>query len=150
MNKALSIDRKPEPLGSLPQTVAARLLSTSARTLRKWTDAPRNPDGSYDARALIEWFVARSGTGVDAKLSGGTSPALERFREERAKLARLDRLEREGQLLPRDRVHDGLARIATIIRMAGDALQRQFGPDALELLNDALDDAQREITALAE
>lgn len=84
----------------------------------------------------------------DPMLAGSTSPALERFREERAKLARLDRLEREGKLLARDKVHDGLARIATILRGAGDTLQRQFGPDALELLNDALDDAQREIVAL--
>src|ERR1041385_3788699 len=41
---------------------------------------------------------------------GGSSPALERYREERAALARLDRLEREGQLLPRDEVREGTAR----------------------------------------
>jgi hypothetical protein len=76
---------------------------------------------------------------------GGSSPALERYREERAALARLDRLEREGQLLPRDQAKESLGRIAGILRGAGDALQRQFGPAAVEILYEALTDAQREM-----
>ena len=42
--------------------------------------------------------------------------SLERYREERAKLARLDRLEREQLLIPRDEVRDGLGRIASVLR----------------------------------
>jgi hypothetical protein len=76
---------------------------------------------------------------------GGNSPALERYREERAALARLDRLERQMQLVPRDQVRQALGRIAAILRSAGDALQRQFGPAAMEILHEALDDAQQEI-----
>jgi hypothetical protein len=38
----------------------------------------------------------------------GSSPALERYREERAALAKLDRLERERRLLPRDKVRQSL------------------------------------------
>ncbi len=81
----------------------------------------------------------------DVLLQGSNSPALERYREERAELARLDRLERQRQLLPRDQMREALARIAGIIRGAGDALQRQFGPAAVEILHEALDDAQREM-----
>lgn len=77
-----------------------------------------------------------------------SSPALERYREERALLARLDRREREGTLVPRHQVRDGLERIAAILRAAGDQLQREYGAGALELLSDALDDAQREIDRL--
>jgi hypothetical protein len=76
---------------------------------------------------------------------GGNSPALERYREERAALARLDRLEREGALLPRDQVRESLGRIAAIVREAGDAIGRQFGHAAAEILSEALDDARREI-----
>lgn len=36
----------------------------------------------------------------DAMMNGAGGPVLERYREERAVLARLDRLEREGLLLP--------------------------------------------------
>jgi hypothetical protein len=81
----------------------------------------------------------------DPLLQGGTSPALERYREERASLARLDRLERESQLLPRDQVHEALGRIAAILREAGDALQREFGANAAAILHEALDDAETQI-----
>jgi len=81
----------------------------------------------------------------DELMQGSSSPALERYREERALIARLDRLEREARLVPRDEVRDALGRIASILRGAGDTLQRQFGPAAAEILLEALDDASREI-----
>lgn len=82
---------------------------------------------------------------TDVLLEGGSSPALERYREERALLARLDRLERQRRLLPRDELRESLGRIAAILRGAGDALQQQFGAAAVEILYEALDDAQGEI-----
>jgi hypothetical protein len=81
----------------------------------------------------------------DPLMQGSGSPALERYREERAAIARLDRLEREGKLIPRDAARESLGRIASILRGAGDALQRQFGPSAVEVLYEALDDAVQEV-----
>ena len=78
----------------------------------------------------------------------GSSPALERYREERAQLARLDRLEREGQLVSRDSVRQGLAQIAGLLRTAGESLQRECGSEARLILDEALDDAGREIERL--
>ncbi|OAI57943.1 hypothetical protein AYO47_00175 [Planctomyces sp. SCGC AG-212-M04] len=78
------------------------------------------------------------------------SPALERYREERAAMARLDRLEREGQLVARGDVREGLGRVAAILRDAGDGLLQQFGRGAVELLNEALCDAEQEIKRLFE
>src|SRR5262245_1258054 len=72
-----------------------------------------------------------------------SSTALEPYREERAALAKLDRLERERELLPRHETKETLGRIAAILRAAGDALQRQFGLAAAEILHEALDDAER-------
>ena len=82
---------------------------------------------------------------VDELMQGGGSPALERYREERAAIARLDRLEREGQLVSRSEVRESLSRIAAILRGAGDTLQRQFGQAAADVLLEALDDAGREM-----
>jgi hypothetical protein len=82
----------------------------------------------------------------DALMAGSGSPALEEYRRERAVLARLDRLEREGQLLPRDEVRDALVRMAALLRAAGDLLGRQFGSEAQDVLNEALDDVQAEIS----
>jgi len=93
---------------------------------------------------------------IDDPLLEGASQSLknayvkEQIKEKREKaaLARLDRQEREHELLSRDEVHDSLARIASIIRGCGDAMQRRFGPEALEILNDSLDSADREIESL--
>ena len=81
----------------------------------------------------------------DELLQGNGSPALERYREERAILARLDRQEREGQLLPREVTRIALGRVATILREAGDTLNRQFGATAGEILSEAIEDVMREI-----
>lgn len=81
----------------------------------------------------------------DPLMQGTGSPALERYREERAAMARLDRLEREQNLIPRGEVREALGRIAAILRGAGDVLQREAGRAAFEILCEALDDAQREI-----
>lgn len=83
----------------------------------------------------------------DPLMQGGGSPALEAYREERAKMARFDRLKQEGQLVPRDSVRAGLGRVASILRDACQALERQFGPAAAEIFREALDDAEREITS---
>ena len=81
----------------------------------------------------------------DVLLQGAPSPALERYREERAKIAKLERLEREGKLLPRHQIREFLARVATLIREAGERLDRQFGESSAAILYEALDEAQREI-----
>lgn len=81
----------------------------------------------------------------DDLMVGPTSPALERYREERAAMARMTRLEREGELLPRDMVRQSLSKTATILRNAGELLQKQFGQGAADMLYEALGDAEAEI-----
>ena len=98
--------------------------------------------------ALFEFLAANASKlsrEDEALLQGPASPALEAYREERAKIAKLDRQERERQLVRRDEVRQALARIAVILRGAGDTLQRQFGAEAVEILYEALEDAEREI-----
>jgi len=101
----------------------------------------------FYGRAIVEaWATAqRRETDGDPLLSGTTTPALERYRDERAKLAKLDRLERERDLLKRHEVHEMLSRVASILRGAGEVLQREYGAQAHKILDEALDDAEREI-----
>ena len=105
-------------------------------------DLPEFVRAFHDFLAASAQKLARE---PDDLLEGGPSPALERYRQERAELARLDRMERQRQLLPRDAVRESLARIASLIRQAGERLEREFGPQAAGCLYEALDEAQREI-----
>lgn len=99
-------------------------------------------------RALHDFFrrnAQKLAEPDDALMAGESTPALERYREERAALARLDRLERERVLVNRQAIREGMGRISAVLRTAGDTLQRQFGPEALEILNEALAEAEREM-----
>jgi len=46
-------------LTALTQGQAAALLSVTARAIRDWHDAPRNPDGTYPGPALIAYYIAK-------------------------------------------------------------------------------------------
>jgi len=81
----------------------------------------------------------------DPLMQGVASPALEDYRRERATMAKLDRMEREDSLIPREQVRLALGRIASQLQAAGDGLQSRFGPAAVEILREALDEAEREI-----
>ncbi len=141
--------------GSIPQKHWRQMSGRQTKVLNEQAERYGIPFGGPSislpsvVHALHDFLAAnahRLAGDDDPMLAGSSSQALERYREERAALARLDRLERERLLLSRDEVREGLGRIAAILRGAGDVLQRQFGPAALEVLNDALDDAQCEIT----
>ena len=83
----------------------------------------------------------------DVLLTGSStgSPALERYRAEKALLAKMEREEKEGSLIPRDLIRQGFTRVASRLRQAGEILLREYGPSAADVLNRALDDADREV-----
>ena len=85
----------------------------------------------------------------DLLRSGGHSPALERYREEKALIARLDRLEREKELVSAKEVEKFCNWFADRIRNAAELVGRRFGDEALAIYTDALDDCQQMIQANA-
>lgn len=103
---------------------------------------PKLARAIHDFLAKNKVKLARDETVV---MDGPNSPALERYREERALTARLTRLEREGQLVDRDMVRQSMQKAAAVIRQTGDTLLKQFGPPAAQILFDGIDDAEAEI-----
>ncbi len=108
---------------------------------------------TVDLAAVIRWlhdFLADNrqklqATDGEDPMSGESTPALERWREEKWRLARLERQRVEQSQLPRDEIHELLGRVAGILRAMGDRLQRRFGPEAYNMLTEALDDADRHV-----
>jgi len=140
--------------GSIPQKHWRRMSGRQTKVINEQAERYGIPFGGakIDLPAVVRAmhdFLADNAVKLarneDDLLAGPGSPALERYREERAAIARLDRLEREGALVSRDEVRTSFGRVAAILRTAGDALQRQFGPAAVEVLYEALEDAGREI-----
>lgn len=79
----------------------------------------------------------------DSMLDGDGSPALERYREERAVIAQLERMERERSLVSRSEVHELMGQLGSILRTACTTLEQRHGAEARLVLDDAYDQFQR-------
>lgn len=100
----------------------------------------------YARDCCVAWVLARYAGGDGDNLLGGSgSPALEAFRRERARLAKLDRLEREGALIRRTDVRYGLDRLAALLRSFAERLRTRHGQEAAALLDDVLSTFDREL-----
>jgi hypothetical protein len=74
-------------------------------------------------------FGSKEGQGISA---------LERSRLADAIAKETTNLERQRKLLPRNEIEPALLQLAGILRQAADRLQREYGADAAEIINDAL------------
>jgi hypothetical protein len=91
------------------------------------------------------------GNGDPDLLMEGSSPWLEKYREEKARLARLDRLKREGSLFPREQVLQHLRAITGVLRSTGERMVRAAtAADCHELMDDGLVAIVASFEALAE
>lgn len=100
--------------------------------------------------ALIQRELARQreamGQGDDDPMlyQGGESPNLERLRAAKAKLAEMDLEERRGTHADLAELHQSLLRFGGQIRRAGEILQRRYGPEATDVLNEAIETAHED------
>lgn len=78
----------------------------------------------------------------DPMMSGENTQAIERYRLAKAKLAEMELEDRRKETINRDELHAVLGKMAGLFRGCGEALQKQYGPDALELLNETLEDVE--------
>ncbi len=79
--------------------------------------------------------------------SGHASPALEWYRRERARLARLDRRAREGELISWREFDYVVRELTDLVRGAGERLYRDYGKEVGDVLVDALHEGERRYEA---
>lgn len=84
----------------------------------------------------------------DPSLAGVASPALEKKRQLDCQRMELLLQRERGLWIERRLVHEGHNRMGAILRTAGEALLRQYGDAAQKIINDALDNCERETDRL--
>lgn len=122
-------------------------LTFDASLAQKWVVDPGFPggrDGPWDASAVFAWWRENRDRHAEVDMDGPPSPALERYREARAKMVELDYDERRGELIPRDDWNTFVGRVCGILRRAAEVLQRTCGPSAHAVLDDAIISIERE------
>jgi hypothetical protein len=141
MNKPTAKDQT-ATMAALSQTAAAWLVGVSSRTFRD-TDAPRESDGTYNARSLVAWIKGKATADTDPLLIGGDSPNLERYRAAKAELAELDAAERRGRMVDVDALREWWgSEIAGPLKRAIQVLESQHGKPAADLIANALRKAE--------
>lgn len=135
-------------LATATQDEVAAVLGISAMQVSRLQKTEGAPTG-INVPEFVGWYVERqlrratTQAGGDPDMVGGDSPALERYRAAKADLAELDRDERRMKLIPRDQAEESARMRAQVMRRAGEKLQRRFGVEAQEILDDAIDEATR-------
>lgn len=113
--------------------------------------------GHFDLSAIAQWYaedIKRRAKKTFADPSGDPdladfdSPNLERYRGHKADLAELELMKKRGELIDRPAVRDGLARVAAVLRGAGEKIQERYGVEAAAILEDALASCDSEAEAM--
>jgi len=111
---------------------------------------------TWNVADVVKWlfeFLAKHGPRIrreDAADGDGFGAAREELYKERIQLVRLERRTREGTLIPADLVVEALQLAGTQLRSAALQLQREFGPRAWEIYNEALTAANDVIETLCD
>jgi hypothetical protein len=143
---------------SCPQRDYSELTGRSPSGLREIASKYSIPCGGAPIdigaclRALHD-FVAATGPAMrraereaadgDPMLSGGASPALERYRNHKADILALDLAERRGESIPIADLEAGIAAWQDRMKRFGDWLRKRHGNEAGEAFNEALEDSAR-------
>lgn len=114
---------------------------------------------TIDLFAVALWlhdFLAENGTKLlkpetdDSLLEGESTPALEELRRVQCEIKKRELAQIDRELIGREEINHILGRVASILRQFGLELQKKFGPDALDLFNQFLTQAEEEALRLAD
>lgn len=147
------------PGGKLGVTIVdlCRMAGVARSTVQQWTRTagfpPRMADNSVNAFAAGVWYRDRQISKVsqsistDPLMAGEGSDALEAYRWQKAILAGYDVEERRRSIIRMDDANEVFSEVARILRQSHETIQRQFGAEAHEILEDALREASVLINA---
>ena len=134
--------------------IVANVIGIDRVTYHTWRNqgAPQKTNNGWPITDTIAWAKDTKWGGAsiedsdDPLMFGHNSPALEDYRKAKARLAELDLAEKQGNLLAAEHVEDGLNRVSSLIRGLCEQTKLRFPPEYLELLNQCLDDLEREFS----
>ncbi len=127
---------------------AAGVIGVSGRRLSEFLarGCPGGP-GKYPLPEIIGWCKENiwkprpaSQSADDPLLVGSNSPALEKYREQKAAQETIKTARMQGEYIPIETAREFVAAISANLKSAADRLEEQFGPAARKLMESALED----------
>jgi hypothetical protein len=125
-------------LKKLLQQPAAQLSGWTPRGLRD-SDAPRNPDGSYDGAKLVKWLLERE----QAKRKVVDLKAIDHeLRQEKLREVRRKNDMADGLLVQTSKVGDELLAIGKRMLEGAKQIGKRFGPEAEKAVFEIFENAR--------
>ena len=136
---------------SIPKSDWETLCGRDRTTLRQQANRYGFPigKGSVDLQKFLSYFsdwLAENQGRLRSTKGGEDHPKIKaeiRLKEASAREKELAVAERLGQTISRSRVHEMLTILAGTLKDAGERLEKHHGTEALEILNDSLDEFER-------
>lgn len=136
----------------------AFLFDVTVQAIDSWirTGCPAPKDSGhrvFDLKQVIAWRRARDEAnarprtpdGEDPLMLAGSSPALERYRMAKAKMAEFDLQQKRGHLVEKHAITTQFRAAAATLRAAFETLERRHGREVGDSLRDVLDDVIRNL-----
>ncbi len=133
------------------QAKVAEFFGVSPRTVDSWRRSGMpGENGKWNLQKILFWLRTsgpwRPKVVVDdAMMQGGDSPALERFRLARARIAENELARQEGTLVDQDVMKEILGLWAAVNRRFALKLQKEFGPRGRELYDEWLNSSEKTV-----
>lgn len=157
VEKLLEVENRDRILQNLPIGEYCRYAKRRINVVREQGERYGLPvsDKTISVPEVIEWvhdflrdncWKLKGAEAIDDPLlEGDPSDGLEEYRRESAKVKKLQRLQLERTLVPRQEIREALDRTANMLSRLVEDLERKFGPDAADLAESALSGLEREV-----
>jgi len=150
--------KRPGP-GWLSKNELSAVFDVNPRTFEKVYRRYASPESEktiegkiyFHARSVVNAWAESKDAGrpkvapdvdTDPLLAGFDSPALEEYRRHAAREKKVKADLAERSAVPLDEIESTLLKLTPILRNAGEELNRRFGNDAGQILNEAIDQWQ--------
>lgn len=110
-----------------------KLYYRGSALLRIYADVENNPHKNHPGKKATDE--------TDPLLVGSDTPALERYRLAKAELSELELAEKRKQLVSLDLLKETWGPVVDVMRKAIMTIEKDYGRDAGEVIDDAIDEA---------
>ena len=123
--------------------ISVKTVDTWIRKGMPYISKGRTKKGWYDLREIARWVAAqRAGISVD---DADKEQADAAYREEKTRMARLQREKLEGKLVDIEEYNEKLMQTVGMIRKGIEQFRRTFGNDAVEMLTGTIDEVEERL-----
>ena len=109
-------------------SAVAKIFGIRRQSFAAWKGLPRNPDGTFDLAAVVQWRVENLAEQLRSRAPEPPSTALERYREARARRAELEVGQLQDSLVDKADVEARWGRVLSHLVQSFDGLGKVLAP----------------------